>query len=628
LELIASEQFHAGILRWSTTERCFDLENGYASVMESFFQYLLALSYMPSSGHSSAPARPESIQTAVAHSAFASPTDAGLYQMATSDRWLAIVEDFPVGANDHEAWAGDSLRIHLLELLAQLSIPLAWILPNDPQWRSRQVRFLFGSEAKLPGQLPSWVCGIELRPATENRIHKALSCIRQELAPALLGSVASESAERLIRELAHRSAGDLRRAIQMMQFCLMGRPLALPTPTHGNASRSHTVTASAYWMRLLWHLEENAHIGLCHTIARILYDKHQAEEWQSEDWMKNRDGRIEHEPQALVSPFSLPNVASECALFLAILEENFLDHFVRVADAANALSDLSIADLIQGKGPDLSAEMAVQIAVCGVRCANQCHAPASFRPIRLPTGRHPKQIIDRFLDSSTRYLGRGYTGTLPLLCQWGQTASFIKSELFDTWLHARMQDASKRPLRHESLSQDQIQDDLEDTWAHTEAQGSHGAKQAGRSPSSACLEDACASRSQTFSKKRRLPVRIVGADAMALSQSQSSGESWAELQARASLQLTASTQCAVTASSNQSVAILDETESGTEPKVPLHRAMTPANSVPRDALRRVGDQSQSAKTSVDLDLGFEQSDDLLHGLLDVYEKQVDRASLR
>ncbi|KAF6001713.1 hypothetical protein F1559_002066 [Cyanidiococcus yangmingshanensis] len=500
IELLAKERFHATVVSWSTVDRCFDAETGYATVMESFFQFLIALSYAPSLQPASAISSPSSIETTAARSSESTERLAKRGHETGSTRWLAIVEDFPVGANEHEEWADRSLQTYLLELLYQLAMPLVWIMPSDPQWRARQLRFLFGMQAKIPNQLPPWVRAIELRPATENRIQKVLLQISQELVVASIESddAKASSVKRLARELARRSSGDVRQAIQMMQFCLMGQSTVSQDAAHWGRKRTRISVGPTFWGALLPHLEENPSIGFCHSIARILYDKHQEEEWRSTD-----------ERQSPASRVTLPTTASACAFFLAALHENFLDHFVSIEDATDALADFSIADLMQRDGRDASAEIAVQVAVCGVRCANRCHAPAAYRPVRLPTNRSLSCSAGRFTARERRRMSDRCEGIPSAQLARRDTCSMER----ERWMASSLgqpSDTFAWGLEQDALPHDRIQDDDEDSTSGATKEASMG--EACRIPSSRASDSNAASTclDSSRSRRQRLAVRIVG----------------------------------------------------------------------------------------------------------------------
>lgn len=406
LDVLATQRFRATVVRWTCTDRYFDTELGSASVLESFLEFLLMVSNTPADewrGNASFTQRSSVTHLRRQNQPGAERLGANASAGHHHDRYLAVVEDFPVGIQERDHAVYSSFQSRLLALLAGLRLPLAWILPSDPHWRARQIRFLFGGQAKLPDQLPPWVRHIEFLPVTERRIQTVLLQIAARLADARDADRFGRSSalEQITAELARRCAGDIRRAIQWMQFCFVGQamePIAAPgtKPT----KRGRFLENWKCLSELMQHFEGNARIGLSHMIARILYDKHQAEEWQIDDEYCIDDIGRSCNADGDIGNITLPTTATECSMFLSALHENFVEHFVRIEDVALALADFSYADMMQRNKLDVEAVIALQVAVCGVRCANRCHAPARFRPIRLQPRRYGTHAIR---PSSTLY---------------------------------------------------------------------------------------------------------------------------------------------------------------------------------------------------------------------------------
>eukprot|EP00727_Mastigamoeba_balamuthi_P013978 m51a1_g9202 putative cell cycle checkpoint protein Rad17 (1091) ;mRNA; f:111193-116117 len=236
------------------------------------------------------------------------------------------------------------------------------------------------------------VMEIKINPVAQRTLEKALAAIAQEegfnLSPASLSDIAEQS------------AGDIRCAINALQFSCTGASHAIPFVKKTRKSKGGESKTVSFGSRDL-------SISLFHAVGKVLYCK------------RDPSGHLESSPQSIVD-----SCHTRSSTLLSFVHENCPPFFVDLDDLANAADSLSTADLMpqrrrSGGVEDQSDEYFSFVGLYGFMCSNK-HAsevPKQWRSVTKPrfgeAMRTADLHADMFDDIPRRVQGVGAESDLP-----------------------------------------------------------------------------------------------------------------------------------------------------------------------------------------------------------------------
>ncbi|XP_078686635.1 cell cycle checkpoint protein RAD17-like [Branchiostoma floridae x Branchiostoma belcheri] len=300
-----------------------------------------------------------------------------------SDRKLVLVEDFPNVFYREKTQFHDVLR-HVREAGC---FPLVFIV-SETSGKDSRVRDLFPSDLQL--QLNIHVISFNAVAATN--MQKALSCVLNK--EAARRSFFKRPDKDRIQEVVQASAGDIRSAVNLLQFSSLKVPVDRTskvfkkTSSKGNASKSTRGNLKTGKEKASVEQSGGKDISLFlfRALGKILYCKRSEEE---ERGLPPLPPHLSHHKRlpVLADPETVVHACPLSSEALCLfLQQNFTEFLSEVSECETATRYLSDADVMSSEwvARDVLSHYGVSVATRGLMHAKTAVSKGGWRPLYKP----------------------------------------------------------------------------------------------------------------------------------------------------------------------------------------------------------------------------------------------------
>lgn len=265
----------------------------------------------------------------------------------SSSRSVVVVDELP--------WLGDAkLQGDFASLLNDYLLaavqPVVFILDNDEAYSFRRI----ASQEFLSSPKVTWTT---LNPIAPTKMKKVLTSIAQKENPTISADV--------INAICEKSDGDLRQAINSLQFFSVGSRKTRKSRKQSESNRDPT-------------------LSLFHAVGKIMYNKR----------LEPPKGHVGKPPLEFSPEDVINNVHLDASTFVSFLHENYLSFFTDVDDIAHAADYLCESDsMLQFMEHNLLSSYSASVATRGLLYSNNHEVPRRFTAIHKPQLHHMRPLL-------------------------------------------------------------------------------------------------------------------------------------------------------------------------------------------------------------------------------------------